>query len=50
MIRNNEIEKALDYVDEKLLIEYYGYSRKEVLLLRAAWEKLRDRRLYRSKA
>ncbi|WP_457746317.1 N-6 DNA methylase [Sulfurimonas sp.] len=50
MIRNNEIEKALDYVDAKLLIEYYSYSRKEVLLLRAAWEKLRDRRLYRSKA
>ena len=49
-IRNGEVEKALDYVDEKLLIEYYGCSQKEVMLLRAAWKKLRDRRLYRSKS
>ncbi len=48
-IRNNEIEKALDYVDKKILIDYFGYSEKEVLMFRTAWKNLCNRRLYRSK-
>jgi len=49
-IRNNNIEKVLDYVDQKILIEHFGYQKHEVALLRQTWINLRDRRIYRSKS
>lgn len=46
-IQNGEIESALDYVDEKILVNKLGISREKINLLRKAWQRLRDRRIKR---
>lgn len=46
MLRKGEsIDKILDFTDQKILIEKYGYSSEEVKLGRTIWEKLSSRRL-----
>ncbi|MGN7332426.1 class I SAM-dependent methyltransferase [Bacillus altitudinis] len=49
LIREKEIEKVLDIVDEALLIKYHGFSEKEVKQLRGIWKKLSQRRNNRTK-
>lgn len=49
LIRKREITKVLDIVDEALLINYHGFSRKEVKQLRGIWKKLSQRRINRKK-
>jgi len=49
LIRKREIEKALDIVDEALLIKYHGFSKNEVNQLRGIWKKLSQRRNSRKK-
>lgn len=44
LIRNREIEKVLDIVDQELLINKHKFSEDEVNVLRAIWKKLSDRR------
>lgn len=43
-IRNREIEKVLDIIDEELLIKQHGFSKKEVIAMRMIWKKLSRRR------
>lgn len=46
MLRKGEsIDTILDFTDQKILIEKYGYSVEEVRLGRSIWEKLSSRRL-----
>ena len=46
MLRKGEsIDKILDFTDQKILIEKYGYSVEEVRLGRSIWKKLSSRRL-----
>lgn len=47
LLREKEIGKALDIVDQQLLIKEYGLDKETVNRLRMIWEKLRDRRIYR---
>ncbi len=47
LLRANEIEKALDLVDRRVLIEGLGLSPAVVADCRAAWIALRDRRIGR---
>lgn len=47
LIRNSDIDLALDYVDEILLVKGLGLSWAEVHNLRSAWKKLSERRLGR---
>lgn len=49
LIRKREIDKALDIVDEALLIKHHGFSRQEVYELRGIWKKLSQRRINRKK-
>jgi adenine-specific DNA methylase len=49
LLRAGSLEAALDYVDERLLIDGAGIDRKLVRSLRATWRRLRDRRLARGK-
>lgn len=49
LIRNREIEKVLDMVDETLLIKHHGFSPEEVNKMRAIWKKLSQRRINRKK-
>jgi adenine-specific DNA-methyltransferase len=49
LMRKKEIRKALDIVDQELLIKQLGLSSKDVKKLRAIWDKLSGRRLYRKK-
>jgi adenine-specific DNA methylase len=44
------LSDALDYVDARLLVRHAGIDPDLVALLRAVWERLRDRRLARGKA
>ena len=44
LIRERNLEVALDIVDRVLLVEGCGISRRDVFALRRIWEKLRDRR------
>lgn len=46
-IESGEINRALDYVDEILLIGELGFSKRRVSLLRKGWESLRNRRIMR---
>lgn len=50
LVRNKQLEKAIDVVDKELLTKQLGLSRKEVTALRGIWAKLRDRRRGRKKA
>jgi adenine-specific DNA methylase len=47
LLRANEIQKALDVVDRRVLIERLGLSPDVVAQCRAAWAALRDRRTRR---
>lgn len=47
LLRKKEIDKVLDIIDRKLLIDICGFSEADVKALRRIWEKMRDRRLYR---
>ena len=47
LLRANEIEKALDLVDRRVLIEKLGVSPEVVAQCRAAWLALRHRRTAR---
>jgi adenine-specific DNA-methyltransferase len=49
LIRQREIEKVLDLVDQELLIKHHGFSQTEVDALRAIWKKLSQRRINRRK-
>ncbi len=44
LIRNREIEKVLDIVDEELLIKQHKFSEKDVKTLRGIWKKMSKRR------
>ncbi len=44
LLKANEIEKALDIVDRRVLIDGLGWSPDTVAQCRAAWSTLRDRR------
>ena len=45
---NQDIEKALDIVDEKILVNHLGLKREICLQCRSIWKKLQKRRLARS--
>ena len=47
LARAGEVERLLDYVDAKLLVEGLGLSESDVKTLRQAWHALKDRRLSR---
>lgn len=47
LIRDNQIEKVLEYTDQILLMKGVGLSQKEVGMLRGIWQKLSNRRLIR---
>ncbi|WIV11096.1 hypothetical protein [Proteiniborus sp. MB09-C3] len=49
LVRRKEIEKALDIVDEALLINHHGFTRDEAMQLRNIWIKLSQRRNNRKK-
>lgn len=49
LIRKREIEKALDLVDEELLIKHHRFTKNEVLMLRGIWKKLSARRTNRNR-
>jgi hypothetical protein len=44
LVRNGEIEAALDLVDKTVLIDKIGLDESAVAASRKAWEKLRNRR------
>jgi len=46
-IDQKDIESALDYVDEELLIKGLGMSKRRVSLLRSSWVRLSNKRLNR---
>ena len=46
---NHDIEEALDYVDEEILIKYLGVSKEMCTTSRKIWKKLQGRRLARGK-
>ena len=48
LIRTGNIESVLDITDKVLLIEGLGLSQQDVLSLRGAWYRLRDRRINRN--
>ncbi len=47
VLREDNVQQALDMNDKVLLIDGLGMSKKDVIALRAIWEKLRDRRISR---
>jgi adenine-specific DNA-methyltransferase len=47
LIRERRIEEVLDIVDRELLINQFGFSKKDVTSLREIWRKLSKRRNYR---
>lgn len=46
-ITDNNVEKALDYVDEELLVKRLNFRLSEICKLREAWRSLSNRRLLR---
>lgn len=50
LVRLRRLHDALDYVDNKLLVGEHGVAPATVNTLRAAWERLRDRRIRRGGA
>ena len=49
IVRDNEdIEKALDLVDQKLLVEVIGIEKEVCTTCRNIWKKMQKRRLGRS--
>lgn len=46
-LEEGNVEGALDYTDNVLLVKCLGFSKHEVSLLREAWSTLRDRRIGR---
>src|SRR5262249_10908388 len=49
LLRDGRLTEALDYVDQRLLVEGVGLNPVVVQRLRSAWHRLRDRRLSRGK-
>jgi adenine-specific DNA methylase len=49
LLRSGSLLDALDFVDQRLLIDGLGMDRDLVALLRGVWERLRDRRLARGR-
>ncbi|ALX04163.1 class I SAM-dependent methyltransferase [Aeromicrobium erythreum] len=49
LVRERRVEDALDLVDRVVLMETLGFTEDDVLTLRGAWMKLRDRRTGRSR-
>lgn len=49
LLRKGELEEALDYVDDRLLVAQAGLQPELVQRLRRSWQRLRDRRLSRAK-
>ncbi len=47
LLKANEVEKALDVVDRRVLIDRLGWSPEMVAQCRSAWQALRDRRTRR---
>lgn len=47
LLRQREIEKVLDIIDEELLIKQHGFSKEEVMTMRNIWKKLSGRRIGR---
>ncbi|RZM23316.1 MAG: class I SAM-dependent methyltransferase [Pedobacter sp.] len=47
LIRSDNIEAALDYVDQRVLINRLGFSLAETIAMRTAWHELRNRRINR---
>jgi adenine-specific DNA-methyltransferase len=47
LLRENNINAALDITDRVLLQDGLGLSSEETKMLRAIWQKLRDRRINR---
>jgi len=47
LVREKRIEEAMDIVDQALLVEQLGLSKRKVKMLREIWKKLRDRRITR---
>jgi adenine-specific DNA-methyltransferase len=48
LVRDGDIDAALDITDRTLLVEGLGLSCQETTILRGAWQKLRDRRINRN--
>jgi len=49
LLRAGELMAALDYVDQRLLVDQAGIDPALVATLRGAWQRLRDRRLARGR-
>ncbi len=49
LMRKKEVRKALNIIDQALLKEQLGMSAKDIKALRAIWDKLSGRRLYRKR-
>lgn len=47
LVKKKDFDGVLDIVDQKILIDKLGYTKKEVNTLRSIWRKLRDKRLDR---
>lgn len=47
LLRSGKYENALDYVDQTVLIEHFGFDKRIVRGVRNAWIELRDRRINR---
>ena len=50
LMRENDIETILDIVDKAVLINGYGFSKKETLEFRKIWKKMSNRRINRGKS
>lgn len=49
LLRQNDINKVLDIVDDRILIGELGFSKSKVKALRNIWIKLSSRRIYRNR-
>lgn len=49
LISSDEIQQAIDVVDEIVLKNQFGFSKEEILKFRSAWFRLKTRRLNRGK-
>jgi adenine-specific DNA-methyltransferase len=47
LMRDREIERVLDIVDDLLLVKHHGFSKDQVRILRNIWKKLSNRRIGR---
>jgi len=49
LMRDKKISEVLDIMDKAILIEQYGFTQSEVILLRNIWKKLSNRRINRKR-